>query len=203
MSYIESIVSHFLARRRREREQIARYLEDIAEYAGRLAAIWVQLLEEYSNGAQEPSVPVPEPLLQRIDEMSTSTSFRRPFTLSRHRHVQIPVFTALSYFYEELFDVIGGKLDLKTERTFIDTLARLLADRQLAREVVEWRLSQLPNVRVTVLGDQSRQEVVPAMLFVDGSIDQADVTSLSTAVLALQKEAAALDVLAKTFRAKM
>jgi|SRR5262245_16551819 len=129
---------------------------------------------------------------------------------------QVRVYSALEYFYEELMAVMGREARRKTNTSFLDSLGRLLVYRNNAKkrgdninhllvDSVKHMLETFPNIRVHVHSYKKNQdkEYIPDLVFLDDSIRLKDIQSLSRAVLAMQKEAAALHVLAKTYRASI
>jgi hypothetical protein len=93
-------------------------------------------------------------------------------------------FSKLEAFYEDISKVIGGKGEDELQSGIMGTLGALLQFRNLAKDRVEAKLAH------------ARQKV-----FLDEENSQAEIRNIESAVLAMQREAASLEVLAKTYRA--
>jgi hypothetical protein len=95
-------------------------------------------------------------------------------------------FSSLNQFYYELSDVIGGRTKVEFQDNFMFSLGALLERRNFARREAEKMLAH--TKQQIFLNDENTNE---------------DIQNLESVVSAIQKEAAALEVLAKTFRASI
>jgi hypothetical protein len=89
----------------------------------------------------------------------------------------------LQEFYRTLTIAIGGKISPELQTDLMDHLARILLQRELTRKSLEDAVPLLANAR-----------------FFDTQNTPREIQTLLDSVEALHREAAALDVLAKTYR---
>lgn len=104
--------------------------------------------------------------------------------LEQNLFVNASPFYRLQRFYENVSTVAEGRINKEREEDIVHCLGTLLRSRQITRETYEHALSRM---RLSFFFDS------------ENSIE--DLRELSKAVDVLQREAAALDVLAKTIRA--
>lgn len=106
--------------------------------------------------------------------------------LRRHSGGQAYLYHKLDAFYEDISQVIGRRSEGELQENIMFRLGSLLKFRKLAKQDVE-----------AVLSNASKQ------VFLDEKNTESDIRDIQGAVLAIQREAASLEVLAKTYRASI
>jgi len=107
-----------------------------------------------------------------------------PKAFDRMRPLQTIAYSKLAVFYENASRVVGGRMDDAWRTSIFDCLGRLLYNRSISRAAYD---AAIKNV-------QSR-------FVVDGDNASIDWTSFDAAIMALNKEAGALEALVASYKA--
>ena len=145
----------------------------VAEYLTKIAEEATALAEIWEDIAQE--------LPDKTVDLREGTIATR---LRRYNTPNTGPFYRLAIFYESLSSAIGGKVDHDFQESFVSRLGHLLYSRNLTLKEYQ-ELVQKDNV---------------PNLFLDASTRPDDFLQLDSLVEALHREAAALHVLAATYR---
>jgi hypothetical protein len=151
--------------KRRNKEDVARWLDEVAADARKLADIWVDVVRQISKNG-----------IGLHDEIEIQMRIGGP---------NAAPFSRLTRFYETASSVMGGRASDEVRRDFSDAVGSLVVNRNTAM-----RLCRTINY---TLGGMK--------LLVDDGSSAADLGEFEKIVNLLNREAAALEVLAKNFRA--
>ena len=167
--------------RKDRRARVSAYLDGVAADARELADIWTEAWRVGKAGGGEVARDL-VPRLFRLDPNMNPADERR----------NIRPFSRLTEFYKGLSSVLGSKGDPEFHQRFNHHLAVLLQTRNLSAEA----FSSLP-------WDTPRRSSEQASSFVWASSDNGGAAprSVSELIEMLNREAAALEVLAKQFKA--
>jgi|SRR5689334_23429409 len=174
----ERIIQMLFDNKKEEKEQIATYLDAIASDAKLLSDIWQDIWDKSRNRAfslQIDADNLDKPLRQRIKQFHESD-----WTLTPNGKI----ISRLMNFYRHLSSVIGGKVNSDFHNLFSFHLGFLLENREITKQTFD-------KVVPLINGD----------LFLDAENSRVKIQEFSQLVEALNREAAALEVLAKTYRA--
>lgn len=191
---LDRILEQFLGRGKGKRVQIATYLEAVADDAEMLCKVWLEALEKIgktecssSNGAIELAHKAPLDLDLALGSLrrqcnlhERKKNFGRKFDIG-----QGAIHSRLDLQYRGVSVVFDGEVSSHFQASFMQHLAAILLHRRASREMLN---SLLP------LSD--------SVVFVDPVNRSERIINLEDAVAALHREAAAVRVLAREFRAR-
>ncbi len=163
-----SILDYFRSKENRNRDQVASYLDEIANDAKALAEVWDSVIKDLIQRKGHFNLDHHSDLLNRLE------AFKEP---------NAPYFTRLAAFYRSISQATAGKLDPAKLDSVVIHLGHLLYDREITLKTYQSALAEL------------RQSV-----FLSADNHSADFQDLSKLSAALHREAAAIEVLAKTIR---
>lgn len=166
-----SVFEYFRNKGNRNRDQVADYLDQIANEAKALADVWDAVIKDFQLHQGRFNVEDHQQLLSNLEIYAVSNA---------------PHFARLNMFYREVSKAAEGKLKPRD----LDSVAMVLGNLLYQREV-------------TLEKYQSQVQQLRASIFVAADNKLSDFQELSTLSAALHKEAAALDVLAKTIRVQL
>lgn len=187
----EKIVDLLLNRRRVKEEKIGDFLESIAKEARLLADIWQEVWKQVTEKAIKIKIWKSSHLLYELhpDKVKLLPLSDKIYLLHAYYFgwaYNIKPFHRLEAFYLELSNVLGGKVDSEFHNQFHYHLSSLLMKRKLTKKAFEQILVFI-NECVFLNEENSK-------------VKFEDVTKM---IEALHKEASALEVLAKRYRASV
>jgi len=174
-SNILDVLALLLRRKKERKEKVVEYVESIAAEATSLATVWQKIFDEFAMG-------------RTVDIQENLTIARE---LDKYAEPNGPEYARLLQFYNWVTVALGDKLENHFRDSVVSHLSGLLYYRQLTVKryrdaAAEWeRRRSLSGPLFSLSSD-------------DANIDLKDLADLLAAV---QREAAALHVLAKTIQA--
>ncbi len=192
-----SLLVHFLARKKEDRERVADFLDSIADDAAELASVWEKVVNDIISGSRisNETNKVSHNLLKGkifpfdmksfLNELLMEKLNPSPLVNPSQLPLQpnIAALSRLLEFYSKVSTVMGKSFKHDMESVLFH-IGRLLQSRNITKKLIEDKLSSIQNP-----------------FFFDNTNSDEDLLELIKSVKVLHKEAAAVAVLAKTFRA--
>jgi len=168
-----SSIFKWMDNKREAQLRIADYLDSIASEATHLASVWQELAEAIIK-------------LNKVDPQENEKVIELVKLPDGHERMNIRPYSRLKKFYAASSDVLAEHGNYKEIDPVIFKIGSLLNERNLTKEFVESKLSGI--------GKQS---------FYDENSYNDSFNTLKGSVKAMHSEAAALEIFAKSFRAKI
>jgi len=151
-------------RGRVDHDRVAKYLDELASDAEKLAEIWAAIATAYAAGIEDPS--------------SNATVVAKLTALKPHLlNHQAGFFYRLDMFYRFFTSAVGGRLPEDYANTTIFELGRLLRHRQIAKQAVD---DALANAWAPVLLSDPTRHVPTDTIYQFVDAIQADAAALKT-----------------------
>lgn len=168
------VLALLLRRKKERKEKVVEYVESIATEAASLAKVWQKIFNELADGRAVS--------LEGDGVIATE--------INKYKGPIAPYYPRLLEFYRWVSAALGDELEDCHRNTLVDHLSFLLWNRDLTIKSYQEATSNLERYH----GERP--------LFALGSgNDNIDLTDLAQSAAAIQKEAAALHLLAKTIQA--
>jgi hypothetical protein len=173
----EKLLEMLFKQRKDRKEQIALYLELVAEDAKTLAEIWQNAIQETKRRFKANTVIFAAETQEDIDQTDYMLHCARIYSANW------APFYRLEATYYDATNVLGGRVKSEFQNLFLHHLAKLILERNKAKEA---------------LTEVNR--LTTASLFVDDQNRGQSINDFVELVEIIQREAATLEILARRFR---